>query len=38
MRIGNDLLIFTKRDNMGTILLISETFLKNERIDEVIKI
>lgn len=35
MRIGNDLLIFTKKDNQGTILLISETFLRSERIDEV---
>ncbi|RMZ98179.1 MORC family CW-type zinc finger 2 isoform X2 [Brachionus plicatilis] len=36
MRIGNDLLIFTKRDNLGTVLLISETFLKNERIEEIV--
>ncbi|CAF0892163.1 unnamed protein product [Brachionus calyciflorus] len=36
MRIGKDLLIFTKKDNVGTILFISETFLKNENIDEIV--
>lgn len=36
MRIGNDLLLFTKKDNIGTILLISDTFIRSERIQEIV--
>ena len=36
MRIGTDLLIFTKKDNVGTILLISDTFIRSERIEEIV--
>ena len=35
MRIGNDVILFTKKSEKLTILLISETLLKNENISEV---
>ena len=36
MRLGNDLIILTKKNSMLTILLISNSFLRNENVkDEV---
>lgn len=35
MRIGNDLLMFTKKNNLSSILFISETFLRREKIQDV---
>ncbi|KAL3313680.1 ATPase morc2 [Cichlidogyrus casuarinus] len=36
MRIGNDMIIFTKKDNICTCLLLSRTFHELEKLDEII--
>lgn len=36
MRIGNDFILFTKRDHNLTCLMLSRTFLDRERIDTII--
>jgi len=36
MRIGNDMILFTKRDGVLTCLFLSRTFHEEEKIDEVV--
>ena len=36
MRIANDLILFTKKDNIGTCLFLSRTFHQEEHIDQII--
>lgn len=35
MRIGNDLIVFTKKDGVFTCLFLSRTFHEEEKLDEV---
>ena len=36
MRIGNDLIVFTKKEGVLTCVFLSRTFHENEKLDEVI--
>ena len=38
MRIGNDLMLFTKKDGIYTCLFLSRTFHEEEKLEEVIYI
>ncbi len=35
MRAANDLIVFTKKNEISTILFVSQTFLETEKIDGV---